>query len=173
MRNSKEYAVGTARYFLCTLLSDNFCISDYITSVVNVLTWGDGGTLLRFQVTGSHCTATTSLQWHTIAWRSGHGPILNEFLRAQLKSAQSLRWSRNLQNKNNHCRIFRNPPLHPILSMPLHLIHLPSKPRTPMWLFQLKISDQNFVPSSHVPCVLHRVLIPKRVIAKASVKTPM
>jgi len=73
---AKNTLLGTARYFLCSLLSDSFCTSDYITSVVNVLTWGDGGTLLRFQVTGSHCTATTSLQWQTIARRPGHSPIL-------------------------------------------------------------------------------------------------
>ena len=36
-------------------------------------------------------------------------------------TAQSLRRSRNLQNKNNHCLIFRNPPVHPTLSMPLRV----------------------------------------------------
>ena len=64
---AKNTLLGTARCFLCSLLSDNFCISDYTTSVVDVLTRSDGGTLLRFQVTGSHCTPTTSLKWQTIA----------------------------------------------------------------------------------------------------------
>jgi hypothetical protein len=43
MRNSKEHAVGL---FLCSLLTENFCISDYITLMVNVLT----GTLVE------HCS---------------------------------------------------------------------------------------------------------------------
>jgi hypothetical protein len=75
---AKTTLLGTARYFLCSLLRDNFRISDYIKAVVKfVLTWGDGGMLLRLQVTGSQCTATMPLQWQIIARRPGHNPILN------------------------------------------------------------------------------------------------
>lgn len=171
---AKNTLLGTYRYFLGGLLTDNFCTSDYITSVVNLTTRGVGWTLFRFQVTGSHCVATnTSLQWQTTAWRPANSPILNQIHRVQLSQLSRSNDQGIYRTKifiagssgTRHCTLSSSCPytsfiIHASLGIPCDFSNF-------------RFSHQNFVPSSHIPCVIHRILIPKRVIVKALVKTPM
>jgi hypothetical protein len=80
MLSSKEHVVGHCPAVSLWLFTDNFCIFDYIRSMLNVLTWGVGGTLFRSHVTGPYCTATNMAVTATAnnCFKTGHTyPIPN------------------------------------------------------------------------------------------------
>jgi hypothetical protein len=172
MRNSKEYAVGH-----CPILSLQFTYQHFL--------------YLWLHNVGGQCI--NIVWWYNAApfssyWLSLHGhyviTMANNCMKTRTQpNSKLILWAQLSQlSRSDGQGIYRTKIIivgsswtrHCTLSCPCpytSFIFHPSL-ELPRDFSNLSFSNQNFVPSSHVPCVLHRLLIPKRVIVKASVKTP-